>query len=301
MLKAKVFIISGGDSAHAIRALSEQANLSDLAGKRVALKANYNSADPFPASTSLDTLRYLVRELKAAGVREIALGERSGMARTREVMSSRGVFKLGEELGFSVQVLDELPASGWVAFRAKGHHWKRGFLLARLFVEADAVVQTCCLKTHQFGGHFTLSLKNSVGMVARYDPKDRYDYMNELHSSPDQRLLIAELNAAYRPRLILMDGTTAFVKGGPASGDLVAPNVMLAGTDRVAMDAVGVAILRHFGTTSEVSAGDIFRQAQLARAIELGLGARSFNDIQLEPLDAKAAKLSSAIAGQFGT
>jgi len=263
------------------------------------LKANYNSADPFPASTNLDTLKCLVKELRARGVGEVALGERSGMGRTRDVLRSRGVFRLGEELGFSVQVLDDLPAQGWVSFRSKEQHWQRGFLMARLFAEADGVVQTCCLKTHQFGGHFTLSLKNTVGMVARYDPKDHYDYMNELHSSPDQRLLIAELNTAYRPRLVLMDGTKAFVKGGPAMGDLVAPNVMLAGTDRIALDAVGVAVLRHFGTTSEVSAGDIFHQAQLARAVELGIGVHSFKDIQLEPLDSKAAKLSSAIANQF--
>jgi uncharacterized protein (DUF362 family) len=26
-------------------------------------------------------------------------------------------------------------------------------------------VLTCCLKTHQFGGHFTLSLKCAVGML----------------------------------------------------------------------------------------------------------------------------------------
>jgi uncharacterized protein (DUF362 family) len=301
MPRTKVFLTSAGDSAHAIQSLLDQTNLSDLAGKRVALKANYNSADPFPASTSLDTLQCLVKELKARGGGEIALGERSGMGRTREVLSSRGVFKLGEELGFSVQVLDDLPEQGWVRFKAKGLHWKHGFLMARLFVEADGVVQTCCLKTHQFGGHFTLSLKNSVGMVARFDPKDNYDYMEELHSSPIQRLLIAELNTAYRPRLVLMDGAKAFVRGGPAKGDLVATNVMLAGTDRVAMDAVGVAILRHFGTTSEVSAGDIFSQAQLARAAELGLGVRSPSDIQLEPLDAKAVKLSSAITTQFGT
>jgi uncharacterized protein (DUF362 family) len=300
MPKSRVYLISAADCAHAVQTLLDQVELSDLAGKRVALKANYNSADPFPASTSLDTLRTLVRDLKASGIREVTLGERSGMGRTREVLSSCGVFKLGEELGFSVQVLDDLAASGWVPFTAKEHHWKRGFLMARLFVEADAVVQICCLKTHQFGGHFTLSLKNSVGMVARYDPKDRYDYMNELHSSPDQRLLIAELNTAYRPRFVLMDGTKAFVKGGPAMGELVAPNVMLAGTDRVALDAVGVAILRHFGTTSEVSAGDIFGQAQLARAVELGLGVRSFDEIQLEPLDQKAAKLSKTIASQFG-
>jgi len=37
----------------------------------------------------------------------------------------------------------------------------------KTFLEAEKVVQTCCLKTHRFGGHFTLSLKNSVGLVAK--------------------------------------------------------------------------------------------------------------------------------------
>jgi uncharacterized protein (DUF362 family) len=35
---------------------------------------------------------------------------------------------------------------------------------------------------------------------------------------------------------------------------------------------VGVAILRMFGTTPEVSRGTIFEQEQIARAVELGLG-----------------------------
>jgi uncharacterized protein (DUF362 family) len=30
---------------------------------------------------------------------------------------------------------------------------------------ASIVVADRCLKTHRFGGHFTLALKNSVGMV----------------------------------------------------------------------------------------------------------------------------------------
>ena len=41
--------------------------------------------------------------------------------------------------------------------------------------------------------------------------------------------------------------------------------MVLAGTDRVALDAVGVAILRMFGTTREVSRGRVFEQEQIAR------------------------------------
>jgi len=62
--------------------------------------------------------------------------------------------------------------------------------------------------------------------------------------------------------------------------------VVLAGTDRVALDAVGVAILRLFGTTREVSQGRVFEQAQIARAVELGLGVDSPAQIAIVTGDA---------------
>jgi uncharacterized protein (DUF362 family) len=164
----------------------------------------------------------------------------------------------------------------------------------RLLLEAESVVQTCNLKTHRYGGHFTLSLKNSVGLAARTVKGGGYNYMSELHSSPYQRLMIAEINTAYAPALIVMDGVEAFVDGGPDRGKQVASEVVLAGTDRVAMDAVGVAILRMFGTTPEVSRGRIFEQEQIARAVELGLGVDSPGKIEIVTGDAD----SEAYAGR---
>ncbi len=100
--------------------------------------------------------------------------------------------------------------------------------------------------------------------------------------------MIAEINAAYRPDLILLDGVEAFVKGGPAKGTQVAADVILAGTDRVAVDAVGVALLRHLGTTRQVSQGPIFEQQQIARAVELGLGVSGPAQIELLTGDAES-------------
>jgi len=294
-MKTKILMVKAENREEGIRKLLGKFDLTEFKGKKVALKANYNSADTFPASTHLDTLRTLVNGLKQAGDKEITLAERSGMGDTRTVLEQRGVTKLAAELDFEVLVLDELAEEGWVRLKPKGSHWKRGFLLAKVFHDADKVVQTCCLKTHRFGGHFTMSLKNSVGLVARYDPKDRYDYMAELHSSENQRLMIAEINQTYENHLIIMDATKAFVRGGPESGDLVSPSVILAGNDRVAMDAVGVAILRLFGTTLEVSEGRIFQHEQLARAVELGIGVQSVKDIQLFPLDAESEKFAQKI------
>jgi uncharacterized protein (DUF362 family) len=122
-----------------------------------------------------------------------------------------------------------------------------------------------------------------------------YNYMSELHSSTYQRLMIAEINTAYAPALIVMDGVEAFVEGGPDTGKKVAPGVVLAGTDRIAVDAVGVALLRLFGTTPEVSRGRIFEQEQIARAVELGLGVESPQQIKFVTADAE----SEAYAGQI--
>ena len=84
--------------------------------------------------------------------------------------------------------------------------------------------------------------------------------------------MIAEVNVAYQPDLILLDGVEAFVNGGPDQGKKVIPEVFLASADRIAIDAVGVAILCLMGTTPVVSRGTIFQQEQIARAVELGVG-----------------------------
>jgi uncharacterized protein (DUF362 family) len=81
----------------------------------------------------------------------------------------------------------------------------------------------------------------------------------------------------------------AFVNGGPDQGQLVNAGVVLAATDRVAVDAVGVALLRHFGTTSEVSRGAIFEQEQIARAVQLGLGVAGPGQIELVTGDQESA------------
>lgn len=46
---------------------------------------------------------------------------------------------------------------------------------------------------------------------------------------------------------------------------------MIAASDRVAVDAVRVAVLRLYGTTRAVSSGRIFAQEEIARAAELSI------------------------------
>jgi uncharacterized protein (DUF362 family) len=131
-----------------------------------------------------------------------------------------------------------------------------------------------------------MSLKLHVGVV----PTSRhgYDYMRELHSSPHQRKMIAEINEPFKPALIILDGIDAFVDGGPMTGKHAKGEVFLASTDRVAIDATGVAILKSLGSNESIMKPKIFEQEQIARAVELGLGASSPSEIEVLPADEKS-------------
>jgi uncharacterized protein (DUF362 family) len=300
--RGEVFILKTSDRAAGIAALMQKFNLQDYSAKTVALKANYNSADPFPASTHIDTLRALVETLKGSGAKMITLAERSGMGDTKEVLEQMGVMALSRELGFDAVVLNDVGKEDWVKFEHKDTHWMRGFYIAKVFLEADKVVQTCCLKTHRFGGHFTLSLKNSVGLVAKKVPGGIYDYMWELHGSPYQRQMIAEINSHYKVDIAIMDGIKAFVTGGPEQGKEVEPNLLLASQDRVALDAVGVCILKMNGAKGKIAEASVFEQDQLKRAAELGFGAKAAEEIDLTSLNdeakADAEKISEILHAQ---
>lgn len=279
--RAQVALVRTTDRAQGVRQALELLGLNPVRGNRVLFKPNLNSADPAPGSTHPDVMRALLIALEDMGARSITLGERSGMGTTRQVMEQTGVFGLAEELGFSTAIFDELEETDWVIHRSSDHHWADGFAVPRILLDTESIVQTCNLKTHRYGGHFTLSLKNSVGFAAKQVTNGGYNYMTELHDSAYQRHMIAEINTVYKPSLIVMDGVEAFLTGGPANGSKAQTGVVLAATDPIAMDAVGVAILRMFGTTPEVSQGLIFDQEQLRRAVELELGVDSPGKIDL--------------------
>ncbi len=269
----KVAVISTKDRLYGVNKSFELLGINPVKGKNVIFKPNFNTADPFPASSSMDTIKQIIVKLKEMGAKTITLAERSGPADTAETFEKKGVYKLAKELDFELVDLTDIPKEDYILKNPEGTHWKDGFLFAKIYDEAECIIETCCLKTHMYGGHFTLSLKNAVGLVNKKN-------MNELHSSRHQRKMIAEINAVYKPDLIIMDGLIAFVDGGPMEGTRKEADVFIAGTDKIAIDAVGVAILRILGTTSAVSKGSIFDQDQIKRAVELGVGITSPHEIE---------------------
>ena len=280
--KSQVALVSTEDRKTGVASSIQALGINPVKNKDVLIKPNFNTADDTPGSTHNDTLAALIEEVWQMGAKTVRLGERS-YPLTREVMAQKGVIPLLEKLEVDIVDFDDLAEKDWVKVDADGSHWRDGFRVARPILESECLITTCCLKTHQFGGVFTLSLKNHVGVVPT--TRHGFNYMSELHSSPHQRKLIAEINAPFKPDLVVLDGIEAFVDGGPANGKHANGNVFLASPDRVAIDAVGVAILKSLGSNNDIMNTKIFDQEQIARAADLGLGASSPAAIDVIPAD----------------
>lgn len=282
---SNVSLLNTNDRKEGVKASLKALAINPVKGKKVLIKPNFNTADIAPGSTHNDTLIALVEELWAMGAKSISLGERS-YPLTRTVMEEKGILPFMKKLNVEVIDFDDLKEKDWVLFKPKKSHWTNGFRIARPVLDAECLVSTCCLKTHQYGGIFTISLKLHVGVVPT--TRHGFPYMQELHRSPHQRKMIAEINEPFKDDLIVLDGIDAFVDGGPMTGKRVKGEVFLASADRVAIDAVGVAILKLLGSNDSIMKPKIFEQEQIARAVELGLGVSSASEIEVIPGDQKS-------------
>jgi uncharacterized protein (DUF362 family) len=95
--------------------------------------------------------------------------------------------------------------------------------------------------------------------------------------------------------LILLDGIEAFVDGGPMKGTKKKADVILAGNDRVAIDAVGIAVLKDIGSNKDIMEKKIFEQEQIVRAAELGLGITGPEGIEIIADDRESKKYAERI------
>lgn len=272
--KTKIALVKTSDRKLGVKKSLNLLDFPSPKNKKVIIKPNFNTSDPAPGSTHNDTLSQIILEFRQRGAAEITVGERSGPPPTKKVMEEKGIFDLAKALDFKIINYEELPNEEWIHFSPPGNHWSEGFYLAKAAVEAEYLISTCCLKTHQYGGVFTMSLKLAVGLT----PKR---LMRELHSSPHQRRMIAELNVGYKPQVIVLDGVEAFVDGGPSIGRRAQADVFIAGTDRIAVDAVSLAVLKELGSNEAIMKTRIFDQEQIQRACELELGITRAEQIEI--------------------
>ncbi len=210
-------------------------------GEQILLKPNCNTADPFPASTSIDFLETVVEVLLDIGCDRLIIGDSSTMMlKTKSVMNQMGLFELEKRYGGKVSVLD-FDKGVWIPTKiSKGRYLKR-VSLPEMLLSSDRLILLPCLKTHKIA-QYTGALKLSVGLMR---PQERV----ALHSCNLQEK-IAELNTVIKPSLVIMDARKAFINNGPSHGEVVEPNLILASKSRVEIDTEGVNIIRQYENNS---------------------------------------------------
>jgi len=291
--EATVALIQGAERLAAVRTAWELLGKPDLGTTEIYLKGSYGSDSHFPATTHPETLRAIVRILRESGCRRLVLVERSGMGTTRQVWDSLGVTDLARQLEIELLALDDLAPAGWIARDLAGSHWKRGLEVPALLTKEAVSVQFSNLKAHRFGAHYSGSLKNALGVVSKRSHSGQdHNFMLELHESADQRLMIAEASQVFHPRVSFMDAVQVFVTEGPERGEVADPGVITASSDRVALDAIGLAILRLYGARIPGSRRNIFEQDQIKRAAELGLGVKDPEQIRFVTPDTRSQAMA---------
>lgn len=235
-------------------------------GDKVLLKPNFNTGDPFPASSDMDFLAAAADLFHENGAVEVTLGESSMFRlKTRAVMEDAGIRRLLEGRPWlSLVMFDE---GDWVMKKCvpNATYMKRVSVPDGL-EGYDRVIFLPCCKTHKYA-RFTGALKLSVGMMR---PRERL----ALHALGHLQERIAELASVFSPDLVIMDARKCFISGGPAKGDVREPGLILASTDRVAIDSEGVRMIQQYegNTLADVSAEDL---VQIRHARYLGVDKRS--------------------------
>lgn len=234
-----------------------------FAGKRVLIKANFNSPDPYPASSDPAFLASLINVLKELGAARIVIGDSCGLAwrPAADVFRKIGVQELADGLGVETANFDDGP---WESTPVGLTHFD-SIRIASAAVEADRIVYACCMKTHR-AARFSMSLKHGIGFL---HPKDRRA-MHDAHL--EER--IAEINTVFHPDLLLLDARRCFVSGGPARGWVRRPGLLLASTDRVALDVEGLKTLSSYWAWNRLLR-DPWKHDQVRHAVARGVGISS--------------------------
>ncbi len=257
---SKIKIKSGLENA-ILEAVNEIGGFKNFIkrGDTVLLKPNFNTADPFPASTDINFLKNAIKLVYDYGAKLVIVGESSSIITTKKVMEKLGIFKL-EKIMPPTKVI-HFEKEKWVKKRVLSGKYLKSVFIPQILDRVDKLILLPCLKTHT-EAQFTGSLKLSIGFVK---PIQRvFFHLSHLQEK------IAELNTIINPVLIIMDARKCFITKGPMKGELREPNLILASRDRVALDIEGIKIIQSFKGNSLEGVNPL-KLSQIKRAIELGI------------------------------
>ena len=278
---SRVAIVKGEDAVdatlRALGAIRSEVERALSGNKPVLIKPNYiNSKHP---STGITTdsriIEGIVKFLKEEKINAIAIGEGSGFADTFQAFKVAGVDKVAER--WNVRLVD-LNKDEFIEVAPPNPLSLKNVRVAKTALEST-IISVPKLKPHRIAG-VTLSLKNMMGALAS----------KGLMHTGNLSKNIVDLASILRPSISVVDGIIAG-EGHETSGNPVEMNLVIAGTDPVAVDAVGAAVMG-------ISPSDV---KHLLLAEKQGLGTCNLEKISVlgEPIEKVRRKFSRSLSSRL--
>ncbi|MEW6753002.1 MAG: DUF362 domain-containing protein [Candidatus Latescibacterota bacterium] len=183
------------------------------------------------ATTHPDVLRAVIALCREAGARRILVAD-NPINQPQACLSRTGLGQAAEELG--ARVVWPRP-DAFRPVRIGGEALDTWPLFHGPLAQATRLIGLAPCKDHNLCGA-SLTMKNWYGLLGG----QRAQFHQRIHA------VIADFALMVQPTLVVLDATRMLVRNGPTGGspaDLAEGSALVAGTDMVAVDAMGAQLL----------------------------------------------------------
>lgn len=233
-------VISGEAAAATTKALEALGGISRFVkkGQRVVIKPNmsFARAPEFAATTHPLVVAVVARACMDEGAQQVLVVDHT-LHRPELCLERTGIREACRNIpGVHVLALQDRKFFREIAI-------PRGKVLERVEVLKDVLdspvlINIPVAKSHSTTG-VSLGIKGLMGLIWA---RKSFHYLFNINEG------LADLATVIRPHLTILDATRAMATGGPGGpGDVKKPNLIIAGTDPVAVDAYGVGVVPWYG------------------------------------------------------
>ena len=234
-------VVINGDPAGATRkALEAMGGISRFVkkGQRVVLKPNmsFNNPPDRATTTHPQVVATVAQACLEAGAQRVAVLDYP-LRKGELCLERSGILDACKSIkGVHVAALEERKFFREIKV-PQGKIFDRLEVL-REVLDSDVLINLPQAKSHSATG-VSLGIKGLMGLIW-----DRWSF----HSKYDIEQALADLATVIKPQLTILDATRALVSGGPGGpGEVVKPNLIIAGIDPVAVDSYAVTVAPWYG------------------------------------------------------
>jgi len=233
-------VINGDPAAATRKALEAMGGISRFVkkGQRVVLKPNMSFNNPPDRATTTHPLvvATVAEVCLEAGAQRVAVLDYP-LRKGELCLERSGIRDACKSIkGVHVAALEERKFFREIKV-PQGKIFDRVEVMSEV-LECDVLINLPQAKSHSATG-VSLGIKGLMGLIW-----DRWSF----HSKYDIDQALADLATVLKPQLTILDATRALVSGGPGGpGEVVKPNLIIAGIDPVAVDSYAVGIAPWYG------------------------------------------------------